>query len=231
MSCLSAPNLTHSVTLNGETDYASSPESPFVAEMARHNTTSLQRQDTWITDSGPFGGIDGSYKDNAAYEQLAWLRADLAAVDRTKTPWIIALSHRPMYSSEEAKYLHNVRAAFEPILLDAGVDVYIGGHIHWYERLLPLAANGTIEHSAVVDNHTYKATPGAMVHLINGQAGNMESHSVPAPDAVRANYTTVLDYEHYGFGKLTVYNASVLGWQFVRGDDGSIGDWLYVTKD
>ena len=34
-------------------------------------------------------------------EQKAWLRKDLAAVDRSKTPWVIALSHYPMYMSQK----------------------------------------------------------------------------------------------------------------------------------
>ena len=29
--------------------------------------------------------------------QVAWLREDLAAVDRSKTPWVIAMSHFPFY--------------------------------------------------------------------------------------------------------------------------------------
>ena len=29
--------------------------------------------------------------------QLAWLKKDLAAVDRSKTPWVVAMSHFPMY--------------------------------------------------------------------------------------------------------------------------------------
>ena len=30
-------------------------------------------------------------------EQWAWLQADLQAVDRAITPWVIAAIHRPMY--------------------------------------------------------------------------------------------------------------------------------------
>ena len=40
--------------------------------------------------------------DEVAYildEQHAWLAADLAAVDRTRTPWVVLMSHRPMYCS------------------------------------------------------------------------------------------------------------------------------------
>ena len=35
--------------------------------------------------------------DECNKAQLAWLKQDLAAVDRTKTPWVIAMSHFPMY--------------------------------------------------------------------------------------------------------------------------------------
>jgi hypothetical protein len=40
--------------------------------------------------------------DEVAYmlrQQFEWLAADLAAVDRQRTPWIVLMSHRPMYCS------------------------------------------------------------------------------------------------------------------------------------
>ena len=36
-------------------------------------------------------------------EQTAWLKADLAAVDRKNTPWVIATSHFPLYNDAVAK--------------------------------------------------------------------------------------------------------------------------------
>jgi hypothetical protein len=36
---------------------------------------------------------------NAA--QLAWLKEDLAKVDRSKTPWVVAMSHFPLYLSQK----------------------------------------------------------------------------------------------------------------------------------
>lgn len=44
-------------------------------------------------------------------EQYAWLEADLAAVDRSVTPWIIAMSHRPMYCSPSTCMRARARAA------------------------------------------------------------------------------------------------------------------------
>jgi acid phosphatase len=70
-----------------------------------------------------------------------------------------------------------------------------------------------------------------MVHLINGAAGNIESHSTinmsqPIPDiTAHRNLTS------FGFSKLTVYNATTLSWQFIQGHDGLVGDELTVLKD
>lgn len=118
--------LAHFVSLDGETDFAKSPEYPFVADLSGNETTPKENE-TYVTDSGPFGYINGSYKVNENYEQIQWLIKDLAAVDRTKTPWVIAMSHRPMYSSQVSSYEKNLRAAFEGILLENGVDAYLSG--------------------------------------------------------------------------------------------------------
>ncbi|WPH02674.1 acid phosphatase [Acrodontium crateriforme] len=223
--------LAHFVALNGETDFAYSPEWPFVRDLKGNETLPLENQ-TFITDSGPFGRIDNNdWKNNQAYEQIQWLTKDLAAVDRKKTPWIIAMSHRPMYSTETSSYQSNVRNAFEPLLLKYGVDAYLSGHIHWYERLFPLGANGTIDKASIVNNSTYHANPGkSMTHIINGMAGNIESHSTLNAGQKPANITAVLDQQHYGFSKLTFHSDEKLTWQFIKGQDGSVGDELTIIK-
>jgi hypothetical protein len=35
-----------------------------------------------------------------ARRQAAWLREDLARVDREKTPWVVVLGHRAMYCTD-----------------------------------------------------------------------------------------------------------------------------------
>ena len=219
--------LAHFISLNTETDYANSPEFPFVADLTGDETHPAEDQ-TFITDSGPFGAIDGSFTDNTAYEQYQWLKADLAAVDRTKTPWIVINSHRPMYSSGISSYQAHIRTAFQSLMLDAGVDVYIAGHIHWYERLFPLTINGTIDSASIKDDHTYYTNEGvSMAHIVNGMAGNIESHS--QLNGSLLNITAVLDQEHYGFSKLTI-NATALKFQFVLGLNGTVADELVILK-
>jgi hypothetical protein len=117
--------LAHFISLDGETDFANSPEFPFARDVKGNETKPTEEQ-TFITDSGPFGAV-GNYSDTKTYEQYQWLQKDLASIDRTQTPWVIAMTHRPMYSSQVASYQADVRAAFEALLLQYGVDVYLSG--------------------------------------------------------------------------------------------------------
>jgi hypothetical protein len=224
--------LTHFISLSGETDFAYSPEWPFLRETKGKAGPPTEAQ-TFITDSGPFGTIDdGKYTDNTAFQQIKWLKADLAAVNREKTPWVVAMSHRPMYSSENSSYQTNIRAAFESLLLEYEADIYLSGHIHWYERLWPLGTNGTIEKTNIVDNNTYISGTGtSLVHLINGMAGNIESHTVLDAGQHVANITAVLNQQDYGLSTLTFHNASVATYTFVKGDGSGVGDTLTVKKN
>ena len=119
--------LAHFITFASETDYADSPYNPFVADL-HGNETHPKANETKITDSGPFGEIrgNGSYTVTQNYEQYQWLEQDLKLVDRSKTPWIFAAAHRPMYSSRVMDYQKNMRTAFEDLLVKYGVDVFVG---------------------------------------------------------------------------------------------------------
>jgi 2',3'-cyclic-nucleotide 2'-phosphodiesterase (5'-nucleotidase family) len=63
-------------------------------------------------------------------------QADLAKVDRKKTPWLIVLLHAPWYNSNWAHQGEgdSMMAAMEPLLYAAHVDMVIAGHVHAYER-------------------------------------------------------------------------------------------------
>ncbi|UPL01111.1 hypothetical protein LCI18_012045 [Fusarium solani-melongenae] len=184
---------------------------------------------TQITDAGPFGAIHGSFKDNKAYEQYQWLKKDLARVDRCKTPWVIIMGHRPMYSSKCGDYHQHLREAFEKLFLKHKVDLYIAGHVHWYERLNPIR-NCAVDEASIIDADTYKVNPGnSMVHLINGAAGNIESHATT--NMTKPNITAVRDLTSFGFSKLTIHNSTTLSWKFIKGEDGGVGDALTVLKD
>ncbi|KAL4864099.1 hypothetical protein BDV12DRAFT_205933 [Aspergillus spectabilis] len=222
--------LAHFISMDGETDFANSPFSSFQDDVTGNETLPTPNE-THLTDSGPFGAVDGSFKDKYAYEQYRWLKQDLASVDRAKTPWVFVMSHRPMYSSAYSSYQKNVRDSFEDLFLDHGVDAYLSGHIHWYERMWPMGANGTIDRGSIVNNHTYMVNTGrSMTHIVNGMAGNIESHSQFGSGEGLTDITALLDTKHFGFSKLTVLNETAVKWEFIRGDTGSIGDYLTLIK-
>ena len=93
--------------------------------------------------------------------------------------------------------------------------------------------NGTIDWNSVENNHTYHVSSGSMTHIINGAAGNVESHSTL--DDYSGEHllpiTNYLNYVDYGMTKMTVYNATTLMLEYIRGTDGSVADYLWLKKD
>lgn len=68
--------------------------------------------------------------------RYAWLKKDLASVDRSRTPWLLVSMHAPWYNSN---YNHQgegekMRQSLEDVLYQHGVDTVIAGHVHAYER-------------------------------------------------------------------------------------------------
>jgi len=77
--------------------------------------------------------VDSEEAQSAGSPQIAWLAADLAAVDRAKTPWLFLFQHRPLLcstKSEEGDHVPGGKflTALEPLILAHKVDVVITGH-------------------------------------------------------------------------------------------------------
>ncbi|MBO6937153.1 MAG: fibronectin type III domain-containing protein [Deltaproteobacteria bacterium] len=71
--------------------------------------------------------------------QAEWMRADLAAVDRSVTPWVFAVHHRPFYTCLSThRPDQNLRGAWQPIFDEYQVDIVFTGHNHVYERSNPI---------------------------------------------------------------------------------------------
>lgn len=60
-------SLAHFVSLDTETDYSNSPQSPF-AKRLPGNETKTRRKNTKVTDSRPFGNVD-DHNDTKTYSQ------------------------------------------------------------------------------------------------------------------------------------------------------------------
>jgi len=189
----------HFITIDTETDYTLSPEG---------------RDTLW--DSGPFG------------DQLAWLQADLkqANANRENQPWIIIIGHRPMYTSladdvpiwAEAA----LRNAMEDLFYTYGVDLYIDGHVHSYERNWPV-------YKSAVEQKNYN-NPKATVHVTIGNAGCPEGLS-HVFDKDTPDWLAVRNSIDYGFGVVNVLNETALVWEMRFAANGSVADSFVLTKN
>ncbi len=140
--------------------------------------------------------------------QYAWLAKDLAAVDRGRTPWVIVTAHRPMYCSEEYASDYEVslgmQVAFEQLLHEHAVDVFLAGHYHSYERTC------AVYNQRCVDDGT--------VHIVVGSAGASldDVAHTGAPWSARSAYV---------FGTLWGNaTATELTLRFVLNHNGTVAD-------
>lgn len=186
--------MAHVVMINTETDYPDSTDGP--------GTT---------LDGGNFG-FPG--------QQLEFLEADLASVDRSITPWVILAGHRPWYTTGAADDIcEPCQLAFEDIMYKYGVDLALFGHVHNSQRFNPLYQNVT--DPAGLNN------PKAPMYLVVGGAGNIEGL-----DAVGANATgNVFAYaEDFSYGNLRFLNRTHLGVDFFQSSTGDLLDSSVLYK-
>ncbi|KAJ5966143.1 Purple acid phosphatase-like N-terminal [Penicillium waksmanii] len=134
--------MSHVVMINTETDFKDAPE-------GSGGSTGINQ--------GNFG------KRN---QQLEFLNADLASVDRSVTPW----------------------EAFEDTFYTYGVDLGIFGHVHNSQRFLPMY-QGKVDPNNLTD-------PTGPMYIIAGGAGNIEGLTPvgPVPPENEFNYADDWSY-------------------------------------
>lgn len=161
--------MAHVVMIDTETDFASAPDGP---------------GGSGGLNAGPFG---------APNQQLDFLAADLASVDRSVTPWLIVGGHRPWYSTGGSDNICTpCQAAFEPLLYQYGVDLAIFGHVHNSQRFQP-TYNGTIDPAGLQN-------PKAPMYIIAGGAGNIEGLSSVGSNTTNCVYAYADDYSYARVG-------------------------------
>lgn len=163
-------------------------------------------------------------------EQYQWMKKDMASVDRSKTPWLIFMGHRPMYSS--APGILGIDQRFvvevEPLLLESKVDLALFGHVHNYERTcsiykgqckgLPSKDDTGID---TYDHRNYSAP----VQAIIGMAGFSLDQF---PSGVH-NTWSLSRIPEYGYlrGHATKTDIKL---EFVNADTRKVEDSFHITK-
>lgn len=152
-----------------------------------------------------------------ASAQFAWLEADLAAVDREVTPFVIVYGHKPMYSSNAYHGSEfNLRSTLEALYVTHGVDLVIAGHDHFYERTHPVEAA------------TVREDGEAPIHLVIGIAGRSAYEELEEPQPTWSAYR---ENSSYGWTRW-VYDAEAGSLEMVHHRiDGSVGDAFTLHLD
>lgn len=106
-------------------------------------------------------------------EQAQWLKADLAGNACRNAQFRIVFSHIPPRSAEGFA-VQQVRQNFESLINQAGVDLWLSGHTHRFQRIDPIAGEnnytlvvGTTDSVTRVDKAVGKLT--VSVVRLNGQ--------------------------------------------------------------
>lgn len=182
--------MMHVVMFDTETDFANAPDGP-------GGSAGL--------NGGPFG---------APNQQLAFLEADLASVDRSVTPWLIMGGHRPWYSTGGSGNICTpCQKAFEPLLYKYGVDLAIFGHVHNSQRFQPVY-NGTAD-AAGLNN------PKAPMYIVAGGPGNIEGLSEVGSNVSFNAFAYATDFS---YATVSLKNATHLEVQFIQSSTGDILD-------
>ncbi|KAI1500379.1 Metallo-dependent phosphatase-like protein [Biscogniauxia marginata] len=186
--------MVHFVMINTETDFDDAPDGP-------GGSAGL--------NGGPFG---------YSGQQLDFLEADLASVDRSVTPWLLIGGHRPWYTTG-GDGCSPCQAAFEPLLYKYGVDLAIFGHIHNSQRFQPVYND--IADPNGMDN------PKAPMYIVAGGAGNIEGLSSVGKNL---SFNSFAYADDFSYARLSFLDTTNLQVEFIRSITGEILDTSVLHK-
>ncbi|TVU25805.1 hypothetical protein EJB05_28315 [Eragrostis curvula] len=148
----------------------------------------------------------GSYAEfEEGSEQHEWLRRDLAAVDRRRTPWVVVLMHVPWYNTNLVHQGEGegMRTAMERLLYEARVDVVFASHTHAYERF-----------TRIYDNEANAQGP---MYITIGDAGNSRAYEFISDHELA--HLSVFREASFGHGRLRIVDETRALWTWHRNDD------------
>ncbi|KAK3165709.1 hypothetical protein QOZ80_1AG0036720 [Eleusine coracana subsp. coracana] len=165
-------------------------------------------------------------------EQYNWMNEDLSSVNRSRTPWVIFIGHRPMYSSHIGITL-NVDPIFltavEPLLLKYQVDLVFFGHVHNYERSCAIyqrKCRGMPKKDAsgidTYDNSNYTAP----VHAIVGAGGFSLDNF---PKIIIGKRWSLSRVSEFGYARVHATRTDILV-QFVNAGTMEVRDQFRIVK-
>jgi hypothetical protein len=107
--------------------------------------------------------------DTITGAEATWIDKDLSAVDRSKTPWIIAIHHQPIYSCDNTHGSDTaLGAAWQPLFDKYSVDLVLNGHVHNYQRSNPIRGSNLNAPAGAGTVYIVSGSVGAPLYGYNG---------------------------------------------------------------
>jgi len=168
---------------------------------------------------------------------LNWLKQDLqqANSNRENQPWIIVYTHRPFYCSRprDASCASNSEkfSDFEALLVKYGVDLVVSGHVHFYERMLPIKKGKITAFQVHLDDDNFNeiVNPQSPIYVLQGMAGHRDDEADPE-DAYEGKAWTVKVSKAYSYLAVSSQNNTHLLVEDFQSSDGGLVDYFYVIK-
>jgi len=153
---------------------------------------------------------------NSSSREYRWLEKDLQKVDRTKTPWVFTFFHTPWYCTNTAHLQEGapMREGMEDLFFKYKVDIVFTGHVHAYERTVPIYKG--------VEN------PLGPVYITNGAGGTEEGLANTWID--KAPWTAFRQSDSWGIGLVKVYNATHLSYEFKESHENKVLDSVWIVR-
>jgi len=181
-----------------------------------------------------FVGIDTEYIISAGkltQPTLAFLKTILnrSEEDKAQFPWLIVMGHRPLYCCARHLFYCTadaavMRSVLEDLFYSAGVDLYINGHLHDYQRTTPVYRGDPI--NTPLDIEFGYGNAEAPIYVTTGGPGNDEPQVKITPDADWYGAGT----DEYAYGRIRVYNNTHLYWEQWLSETEVLADSFWVIK-
>jgi len=184
-------------------------------------------------------GMSSEHDYSIGSEQYLWLQADLEAIDRTVTPWVIFGSHRAMYLNSDyggsvtsdLVVMQNLITNIEPLLWQYRVNLGFYGHNHVVQRHSAVL-NYTVIQAAekTFDDEQHEVwvheDPQATVHFVIGTGGATftKNYVTPFPE-----WNEMVMYE-YGYARVEAVNSTYLHWEWVNSQTLEVRDRVVMTQ-
>jgi len=140
--------------------------------------------------------------------QYRWMESELKNVDRSVTPWVLAVMHVPIYNAfaihQHDTQVEAAKQQLEPLFVKYSVNVVFSGHVHAYLRTCPVAFG--------------QVDPKGPLYITVGDSG--EGVKGPFKNIEPEPWVELRDGSMFGYGAFRIENSTTAIWNWTATGQG-----------